>query len=47
MAQFPESFACEGVKTVKPELATAENDRPEHGFLYNALVYIGKLIGVV
>jgi penicillin V acylase-like amidase (Ntn superfamily) len=48
MAAFPESFTCEGVQANrKPQLATAQNNRAEHGFLYNALQYIGKLIGVV
>lgn len=48
IAQFPENFVCEGVQANrKPELATAQNNNPEHGFLYNALQYVGKLIGVV
>jgi len=48
LAQFPETFVCEGVQTNrKPQLATAQNNNPEHGFLYNALHYVGKLIGVV
>jgi len=48
LAQFPESFACEGGKANrKPEMATAQNNAPEQGFLYNALQYIGKLIGAI
>jgi len=48
LAQFPENFVCEGVQTNrKPQLATAQNNSSEHGFLYNAVHYIGKLIGVV
>lgn len=48
MAEFPEGFICEGVRANrKPEPATAQNDRSENGFLYNALQYLGKLIGVV
>jgi choloylglycine hydrolase len=48
IAEFPETFTCEGVRANrKPELATAQNTQPEHGFLYNALQYLGKLIGVV
>jgi len=48
IAQFPESFVCEGVQANrKPQLATAQNNNSEHGFFYNALHYVGKLIGVV
>jgi choloylglycine hydrolase len=48
LAQFSENFVCEGVQADrKPQLATAQNNNPEHGFLYNALQYVGKLIGVV
>jgi penicillin V acylase-like amidase (Ntn superfamily) len=48
IAEFPESFTCEGVQANrKPQLATAQNNQAEHGFIYNALQYIGKLIGVV
>lgn len=48
IAQFPESFVCEGVQANrKPQLATAQNNNSEHGFFYNALQYVGKLIGVV
>ncbi|HVE55759.1 MAG TPA: linear amide C-N hydrolase [Pyrinomonadaceae bacterium] len=48
LAQFPENFVCEGVQASrKPQLATAQNTQPEHGFLYHALEYVGKLIGVV
>lgn len=48
MADFPESFSCEGVQAnSKPKIATAQNTSSEHGFLYNALQFIGKLIGVV
>ncbi len=48
IAQFPESFVCEGVQANrKPQLATAQNNNSEYGFLYNALQYVGKLIGVV
>ncbi len=48
MAQFPESFSCEGVQANrKLQNATAQNNQPEHGFLYHALQLIGKLIGAV
>lgn len=48
IAQFPESFVCEGVQANrKPKLATAQNNNSEHGFFYKALQYVGKLIGVV
>ena len=48
IAQFPENFVCEGVQANrKPQLATAQNNNSEHGFFYNALQYVGKLIGVV
>jgi choloylglycine hydrolase len=48
MAQFSENFSCEGVRANrKPQLATAQNNNSEHGFLYHALQYVGKLIGVV
>jgi len=48
MAKFPETFTCEGVQANrKPETITAQVRQPEHGFFYNALRYIGKLIGVV
>lgn len=48
MAAFSENFVCEGRRANrKPELATAQLDRTENGFLYNALQFIGKLIGVV
>jgi choloylglycine hydrolase len=48
MAEFAESFACEGVQAnFKPRTATAQVRQPENGFFYNALQYIGKLIGVV
>jgi choloylglycine hydrolase len=48
LAQFSESFTCEGVQSSrKPQLATAQNTAPPHGFLYNALQYVGKLIGIV
>lgn len=48
MAAFPENFTCEGVpNNRKPQIATAQNNPPEHGLIYNALQYIGKLIGVV
>jgi penicillin V acylase-like amidase (Ntn superfamily) len=48
IAQFPENFTCEGVQANrKPQMATAQNNQPPRGFLYNALQYIGKLIGAV
>ena len=47
LAAFPESFTCDGVKTVKPEIATAQNTANEGGFFYNALQYLGKLIGII
>lgn len=48
LAKFPESFTCEGVQANrKPEAVTAQNQRTEHGFLYNALQYVGKLLGIV
>ena len=48
MARFSETFTCEGVQANrKPETVTAQNNNSEHGFLYSALLYIGKLIGVV
>jgi penicillin V acylase-like amidase (Ntn superfamily) len=48
MAEFSESFSCEGVQANrKPQTVTAQNTPPEHGFFYNALQFIGKLIGVV
>lgn len=48
MAEFSESFTCQGVQAnFKPRTATAQVRQPEHGFFYNALQYIGKLIGVV
>ena len=48
MAEFPEKFSCEGVQAnFKLRTTTAQNTQPEHGFLYNALQYIGKLIGIV
>ena len=47
LAAFPETFTCEGEASRKPKLATAQHNAPEHGFLYNALLYVGKLIGVV
>jgi penicillin V acylase-like amidase (Ntn superfamily) len=48
MAAFSENFTCDGGQANrKPEMATAQNDQPAHGFLYNALQYVGKLIGVV
>ena len=48
MAAFADNFTCEGVQANrKPQMATAQNNQPERGFLYNALQYIGKLIGVV
>jgi len=47
-AEFPETFACTGGRrALKPEIATAQNNQPQHGFFYNALQYIGKLLGVV
>jgi hypothetical protein len=48
MSEFAEGFVCEGVQAnFKPRTATAQIRQPEHGFFYNALQYIGKLIGVV
>jgi penicillin V acylase-like amidase (Ntn superfamily) len=48
IAEFPENFACEGVRAnLKPEMATAQNAQPEGGLFYHALQYLGKLIGVV
>jgi choloylglycine hydrolase len=48
MAEFSESFACEGGQAnFKPRTATAQVRQPEHGFFYNAWQYLGKLIGVV
>ena len=48
LARFPESFTCEGVQANrKPETVTAQNNNSERGFFYRALLYIGKLIGVV
>jgi choloylglycine hydrolase len=48
MAAFPENFTCDGVPASrKPQMATARNNPAEQGFLYNAIQYIGKLIGVV
>jgi penicillin V acylase-like amidase (Ntn superfamily) len=48
LAQFPEGFTCGGVQANrKPALATAQNGQPENGFFYNAVQYLGKLIGVV
>jgi penicillin V acylase-like amidase (Ntn superfamily) len=45
-AEFAEKFVCEGVQAAfKPRTATAQVRPPEHGFFYNALQYIGKLIG--
>ncbi len=47
-AQFYEKITCEGVPgNRKPHLATPPNTPPEGGFLYNALRYIGRLIGAV
>lgn len=48
MAEFPESFTCEGVQAnVKPRMTTAQVRQQDNGFFYNALQYLGKLIGVV
>ncbi len=48
LAEFSESFSCEGVQAnVKPRTTTAQVKQSEPGFIYNALQYIGKLIGVV
>ena len=48
LAAFPENFTCDGGQANrKPQMATAQNNQAEHGLLYNALQYIGKLIGVV
>lgn len=47
-AEFSETFTCDGVRVNgKPEIATAQNNQTEHGFFYNALQFIGKLIGIV
>jgi len=48
LAAFPETFTCDGVQAAaKPELATAQNNAAENGFIYNALQYLGKLIGAI
>jgi len=48
MAEFSESFTCEGVQgNFKPRTTTAQVRQTEHGFFYSALQYIRKLIGVV
>jgi penicillin V acylase-like amidase (Ntn superfamily) len=48
LAEFSESFSCEGVQANgKPRMTTAQNNQPEHGFLYSALQFLGKLVGVV
>lgn len=48
LAAFPESFTCDGVPSAaKPEIATAQNNAADGGIIYNALQYLGKLIGIV
>ena len=48
LAAFPETFTCDGVPAAgKPEIATAQNNATEGGIIYNALQFIGKLIGIV